>query len=381
MAASKSELNTLIDAIYASIRSPHTWPDVIRQIGDALDADCGMMLSPSLPGIPLVPLVAYGLDLTPVMENLPAHGGRSLFTERALATGRAPGVFTLDELMPAEERPTNAFWQAIVAPLGIVSGILSVVRTPEDNQRPVIIGYYRRSGKPLFQQEDVAAAEDLLPHLRRALGITLDAPPAPSATAPDSMAEIYDTIGAPCFLFGSDGQIIHKNRAADLLLQAKDGVEVRGQRLMLWDSAAQAQLDIALTRVIGEAWSIRFRTAAELVAQRPSGGVPLVLVTTPIGAENPISAWATPVRCVVFVLEEKLRTSSMLTDRLTRLYGFTGAEAQIVIGLAGGSSITELARERGTKLDTVRTQVKSALSKSGARKQAELVALVNRLRF
>jgi DNA-binding CsgD family transcriptional regulator len=254
-----------------------------------------------------------------------------------------------------------------------------MVRTPQDNMRPVLLNYYRRAGKPAYGKPELKWIQGLLPHLRRALGVILDAPPAPKP--PEHMSDLYDAIGAPCFLIGKDGGVLHRNPAAELLLNSRNGVEIRGGRIALWDSDAQCELDALLARVIGEAWSTKYRTGGELLARRASGGVPLVLVATPIGAENPIAAVAAPVRCVLFVLEEKLRADGMLAERLQRLYGFTASEAHVAIGVASSASLEELAAERGTKIGTIRTQVKSALSKSGARKQSELATLVNRLRI
>jgi DNA-binding CsgD family transcriptional regulator len=369
----------VIDAIYGAIRAPQTWPDVVQRIGAVIDADIGIMLTPTLPGISAVPLVAYGLDMSPILDKFPTHAGRAVFTHRALATGRVPGAFLVDELMPPHEQAANAYWQDVIAPLGIVTGVFCMVRTPDDNMRPVLLNYFRRTGKPAFGQSDLKWIQGLLPHLRRALGVILDAPAPPKA--PEHMSDLYDSIGAACFLISKDGCVLHCNPAAELLLSSHNGVEIRGGRIVLWDKEAQAELDALLRRVIGEAWSTRYRAGGELLARRASGGVPLVLVATPLGAENPIAAVAAPVRCVVFVLEEKLRADSMLAERLQRLYGFTASEAHVAIGVASSASLEELAVERGTKIGTIRTQVKSALAKTGARKQAELATLVNRLRI
>ena len=182
-------------------------------------------------------------------------------------------------------------------------------------------------------------------------------------------------------LIGADGASAHNNHAAELMLKARDGVALARRRLVLSDAGAQQQLDEVLARIVGGAWSGKYRVGAEILAKRPSGGAAMVIVVTPLGVENPIAALATPVRCAVFVLEEKLRANGVLPDRLRRLYGLTPAETDIVIALAGGQSVAQTAKARGTVADTVRSQVKSALAKTGARRQADLVALVNRLRF
>jgi DNA-binding CsgD family transcriptional regulator len=368
----------LLDRIYGAIRAPETWPEIVRAIGEFLGADMGLMLSPGFSGSLPVPLVAYGLDIGRITEAYLKYAGKAEFTKRALATGRAPGAFLVDELMPPNEQASSAYWQDLAIPLGITSGIFAMLRTPDENRRAVIMNFYRVGERPAFTADDVKRMDFLIPHLRRALGVILDAPI--SASSPD-VKELYNAIGAPCFFFSAEGRVTHVNHAGELLLKARDGVEMRDGKLVLSDAPAQIELNAALARTIGEGWSAKFRTGAELLARRPSGGAPLVLVATPIGAENAIVALAAPVRCALFVLEEKLRSNGLLPERLQRLYGLTTAETDICIDIASGAIPAEIAERRGTSTATVRSQVKAALGKTGARRQADLAALVNRLRF
>lgn len=66
---------------------------------------------------------------------------------------------------------------------------------------------------------------------------------------------------------------------------------------------------------------------------------------------------------------------AMLID----MFGLTRAEAEIAIALHAGQEPDEIARRRAVALETVRGQVKSLLSKSGARNQKRLVALLSRI--
>lgn len=375
---SPGETAKLIDAIYEAISLPRTWPDVIGRIAAWLDADMGMMASPPLPGCDPVPLFLYRLDLSPVSHD-PEMVMRPEFSMRAIATGAVPGVFRFEDLMSAKERATNCYWQTIMAPLGIGSGLLCMIRTPDDAQRPVVLNYYRRTQSRPFGPTDIALMESLLPHLRRALGVLLDAPPPPAAA--ENIEEITDVIGAAAFFLGSDARLLRASRAGEALVQAGDGLAIQNGRIVLGDVEAQAELNGALSRVIGDNWSRKVRTGAELLVRRPSGDSPLILVATPLGADNPLSTWAAPVRCVVFALEERLKPDAALSDRIRRLYGLTCAEAEVSIGLAMGMSLRQLAIKRHTKVGTVRSQLKHALAKTRMRKQSDLAGLINRLRF
>lgn len=75
-----------------------------------------------------------------------------------------------------------------------------------------------------------------------------------------------------------------------------------------------------------------------------------------------------------------VRDETRSIDGLAAKLGLTQSEAQIALALADGHTLAEIAEARSASIHTVRNQVKSALSKTGARRQSDLVALIERLR-
>ena len=67
-------------------------------------------------------------------------------------------------------------------------------------------------------------------------------------------------------------------------------------------------------------------------------------------------------------------------DTLRKSLSLSLAEARSVLMLADGFTPAEVAQERNVSIHTVRNQIKSALSKSGCRRQSELVQRVEQLR-
>jgi DNA-binding CsgD family transcriptional regulator len=55
------------------------------------------------------------------------------------------------------------------------------------------------------------------------------------------------------------------------------------------------------------------------------------------------------------------------------LWGFTRAEADLAQHLAEGRTLSEAADASGVSINTVRTQLRGLLAKSGARRQSDLV--------
>jgi DNA-binding CsgD family transcriptional regulator len=61
---------------------------------------------------------------------------------------------------------------------------------------------------------------------------------------------------------------------------------------------------------------------------------------------------------------------------LQRVHGLTLTEAKVAARLAGGRNVAEIAAALGISIGTVRTHLKGAYAKTGARTQAELVCVV-----
>jgi DNA-binding CsgD family transcriptional regulator len=64
---------------------------------------------------------------------------------------------------------------------------------------------------------------------------------------------------------------------------------------------------------------------------------------------------------------------------MVAMFGLTAAEAQLCAALLQGLSPQEHADARGVSITTVRSQIRSALSKTGQGRIAGLVALTARL--
>ena len=58
------------------------------------------------------------------------------------------------------------------------------------------------------------------------------------------------------------------------------------------------------------------------------------------------------------------------------LFDLTAAEARVARNLTAGQTVEQIASSNGVSLNTVRTQVRGVLEKTGCRRQVEAVALL-----
>lgn len=81
----------------------------------------------------------------------------------------------------------------------------------------------------------------------------------------------------------------------------------------------------------------------------------------------------------LLILRSLKRKLALDKDGLVRLFGLTASQAEVASLLAEGNNPAEIALKRQVSTDTVRAMLKAAFAKTGARSQAELVALVLRV--
>jgi DNA-binding CsgD family transcriptional regulator len=64
---------------------------------------------------------------------------------------------------------------------------------------------------------------------------------------------------------------------------------------------------------------------------------------------------------------------------MRQLFDITTAETNLASALMAGKSVEEYGAQQGLSPNTVRTQIKALLAKTGTNRQAELVALLARI--
>jgi DNA-binding CsgD family transcriptional regulator len=105
----------------------------------------------------------------------------------------------------------------------------------------------------------------------------------------------------------------------------------------------------------------------------PASTRPLVLHKRPLDGLTDKGARA---MLVLVDLNERPRPNINI---LRHTFGLTLAEARLAAQLATGRSLREIAGQQKVTIETIRAQLKSVLAKTHTHRQAELVALANRL--
>ena len=209
---------------------------------------------------------------------------------------------------------------------------------------------------PAFADDDVARLQAVVAPLEQALRLRerLERREAEPSGA------VLDQISTGVINIAPDGQVRSTNLQARRWLQRSAGLSVRRGRLHLDDPEAADRLQVSLeTARRGE------RADAVLLAHRREAPSYLALAAGDGGPDNGLLVF-------LYAMDDNAAHDRLLQ----RLFGLTSSEAELARLLIAGPTPQEAADRRGVRITTVRSQITSILTKTGARRMTEAVALL-----
>jgi DNA-binding CsgD family transcriptional regulator len=182
-----------------------------------------------------------------------------------------------------------------------------------------------------------------------------------------AMSRALEALGLPALVFDQARKVLAPNALIQALPEyvawrARDRIALRAAR-------ADAQ----------------FQAACEAIASDEPGpprsfAMPGVDgAATLVGHVVPIRRSARDIfaRCAgVLVLTPATLPQAPPAELIRSLFELTPAEARVARSMAGGASVEEIAQSARVSVNTVRTQVRTLMAKTGCRRQAEVVGLL-----
>jgi len=183
----------------------------------------------------------------------------------------------------------------------------------------------------------------------------------------EALGEALDRIFEAVALISRSGKVVYRNRAAERIFSNAVGVALSpDDRLVAATSDARAELSKALGQCVAPA------PIAVPRLEQP----PLVLNLQPL---PPHMQGAFGAMALLFI-SDPLAKPTDRTEALRSAYGLTKAEARLVQALSEGVSLKHVASRLQITYETARTHLRRILSKTGARRQSELVRITHALR-
>ena len=164
---------------------------------------------------------------------------------------------------------------------------------------------------------------------------------------------------AAAFCCNASGRILEANHAAVALIGIAIGDNIQALRLTMEETAQLGEAIALSTGKSGRSSLLRFGAAD---ADRA--------VVFHIAQVHDVSG-----QPLAFVRTSELGWPESLTPMMKEAFRLTDAEVEIIRGLVEGKSIKAICAERQRSMETVRTQIRSILSKTETRSQTELIRI------
>lgn len=270
--------------------------------------------------------------------------------------------------IPHPERfPESRFYREWIVPQGVAYAAASNILREGPWLTQVFL--QRSPHQPPFSRGEIETLNRLVPHMQRAFQMRHRF--TDLQLGQNLLASSLDVLAMPTLLFNEFGRLAHCNRSADALLASRQTLWVEHGHLVTRDVEATRSLDLELSKALGAGQG---QTSAlnGVVSLPRRGRMPLVLMLAPMRLKDALRMRGA---ALLFVFDPEA-TPSITADTVRQLFGLSKREAELAAALCSGCTLDELAAERGTSINTVRSQLKSVFNKTGTSRQADLVSLL-----
>ncbi|MCX2900548.1 helix-turn-helix transcriptional regulator [Pseudomonas mandelii] len=276
-------------------------------------------------------------------------------------------VFTVDDIMSSKEWEHNAYFKMFCGPFDVYHLMGADISTPDGGK--LRFRMTRPKHAPNFNANERALCASFLPHLRRAsqLHNLLDR----SESLSDLYSQAISRLSVATLVLDESGSVLRINPVAEEILARSDGLKLVGGRL----EATYPSDNRELQRLIRSAFDPDAPKSAEAMSvTRPSGLVNLGVVVESIPSLDWAEEKGQPA-ALVYIRDAS--SKSLASEVVTKqLFNLTKAETALAMELANGLSLEEAAEVLNIRRNTARAHLRSIFSKTGVRRQTELVRIM-----
>lgn len=374
MPSEMQRLSDLIGDIYDCVLDPDRWDDTLGDLHRFLDLEnCllyvldsrsrtfRMQKAVGIEPAQLARMADFATDVTEGIAHIPD-----------LMTRPLDEPFAIRRDVSDEVTFANRYFLEWAKPQGLIDTLFMHLMRGPQRTAEIAMGRHQRFG--VVGEREIGLMRLISPHLRRAINIS-DLIEMKSLKA-IALGEAMDAMAVGIVLVAADAGIVHANRRAERMLAEGWPIRSAEGRLSAGDPGARDRL----RRVIA--------LAARKDTEIGAAGIGMALASPDLGVATahvlPLAGGDLRTRlapravAAVFISSETSRATVAL-DGVAETFSLTPAETRLLGRLAMGDSIDAAAKALGVARPTVKTHLARILSKTGSRRQADLVALVHRL--
>ncbi len=361
----ETQINLLIDAIYDAGATPSQWPSVIKSIAESAGAPGGVVFGFSKSrGL----VFEYNGALDPLCADIFKLRHVNNAWVEGMARRPQNQVVISDSIISRRHLMQSAFYDEVLKPQNLAHGALATLTAGSDVEIQFSVQKPIRRGA--FSSRELTTLRRLLPHVRRALGVSL------RLRAQDSCAgtagSLIDLFGCPAFTLDRRGSLVNTNCQAELL--ATSGTLPLSHNGLKWSDPSEHRRYLMATKDVMENAGM-----SALVLTQGTTRFELVFAALKTSAAPTYRYPPGRTAVVIALVTARSEHAYLLVDRdgpLART--LTDAERRVASAAALGISNAAVAQALGISLNTVKTHLRHVYHKLGVRRQSELVLLLNR---
>ncbi|MCW8908214.1 MAG: hypothetical protein OQL28_13255 [Sedimenticola sp.] len=365
----------LIDQIYAAALDPSVWPLVMQSMERKFGGiACGIYTSSqSISRVSLTEL--RGID--PALLDI--YIGHYLMRDNPWrevpALQRQGCVRTEASLDRYHGRPGyyhgTALYNEWMKPQDFIYTLGINLHVDEASQTKCFL--YRPRPMGAFSDHDVARFRWISGHLANAVRVARRLSEQESAV--ENLLGVVDQMALGVLFLDREGKVIQANQYAQDLLDRRDGLVLRGTRLV----ASHRGDDGRLRGAIRCALAVQYGgngPEAHLVSLRRSGSKqPLCAIAIPLSSRI-AGPFLVEKAVAALIVNDPESGAVISTDWLQQRFQLTPAEARLAQDLSLGSNLRQAADKACITYETARWYMKCIFRKTGVERQAELIRLL-----
>lgn len=352
----------LLGLIYDAALDAKKWVRCFEELCGAFSANyVSLIVRPSLP-VEEAGLIFSGSEDRRLLDTNNPHLALSPFTGLPLDK-----LVTIGDMLSEAEWRSSVYYQAWCAPHGVFH-VMAVDFAAADQ---AVYGFRltRPEDAAPFSSDDRALCERLVPHLKRALNLYQSTHQDRRITSLYSQAMVQLMVGV--IVLDETGLVLECNPIARAILNTGDGLKIIGNQV----TASYATDNRKLQRMVTEALRAPSKVGLieAMAVSRPSGQASWGVVVRLLATDEWTEGKHRPT--VAIFVRDPEGASHPPVKLAQQLFELTPAETALAIQLTNGLSLEEAAEALNIRRNTARAHLRSIFSKTGVRRQTELVRI------
>jgi DNA-binding CsgD family transcriptional regulator len=367
---SNEQLSELLATLYAAPLEPEKWQVFFDRLCDLTNISCGYLVA-SNPNEGNLVLAGGGLNFDPEVFHLynEHYGANDPYREPLLSNPRI-GLIQGEELVSHAELVKSELYNEVLSRYDLE--YMSMLSCNCSSDRAELLSLWRSPKHGPLDTASIRLLQTLVPHVQTAIRLRAKVVASNTSNLFSEMA--LDAMSIAAFLVTLTGRVRHMNRLAEAQLQRADGLKLDNGKLTATNLHEIAQMESLISGAVakGKNRSDDMPGGAMKISR---SGSQLALQITVIPAPDTPGAVKSS-SCALVLVHDPSSLPKSRAAFMRHLYALTPTESRLADLLLGGLEVRDIAHRLTMTLETARFHLKRVLTKTGTRRQTELMRLM-----